>query len=152
MAINQNPVWSGIGNISAVIPTAANTSSQGGGTIGTDIFKAFTADATYGSWASRIRLTPTSTAASTPTAATVIRVFVSSQASGATTSANTWLIKEIALGAQTADSPTAATFSIEEPLNFAMDPSFTILVTTHTANAANTGWQCVVFGGKYTQQ
>ena len=94
MAANSNPRFTKIGKISSVLVTAANTSSQGGGTVATDIFLAFTADSTNGSFVERVRLIPTATAATTTTAS-VARVFVSSVASGATTSANTYLLSLI---------------------------------------------------------
>ena len=130
-------------------PITANTKSDGSGTIGTDIVRIFTADPTNGSYVSSIRLSPYAIVANTTTTATVIRVFISSITAGATTSANTWLIQEISVGAQAASNPATATFFIEVPVNRPLPPSFTILVSQHAAAATNTGWHCVVFGGHY---
>lgn len=148
MPANSDPIFSRVGSISAIAVTAANTSSQGGGTIATDIFKAFTADATnggliqFGYW---ILCESTINTAST---ATVGRVFISSVSSGATTSTDTWMYDERALASQTPSSTVAGT-KILVPFNFAIDPGFTILVTNHAAPAANTHWKFVVVGGKY---
>lgn len=149
MPANSIPRFTKVGDIASVLVTAANTSSQGGATaIGTDIFKAFTADATNGSFVDRVRWLPTAT---TPTAttATVGRVFLSSVASGATTSANTYLVAEVTLPAIAADNASTAVQPLDVPLGLALPAGWTILVTTHAAPAANTAWRAVVFGGDY---
>lgn len=149
MAANTNPIFSLTPNVGTTAITAQNTSSAGGGTIATDIFKAFTAGAN-GSWVSRIQFDPTATAAATATTATTLRAFISSQTSGATTAGtNTVLIGEISAAAQTADQTTTATASLVIPCNFALTPAWTILVTSHQTLAANTSWQVKVFGGDY---
>jgi hypothetical protein len=134
--------------VGSVLVTAANTSSQGGGTIGTDIFLAFTADATNGSFIQRVRLLPTGTAATTTTA-TVGRIFISTQASGATTSSNTYLVAEVTLPAIAADNASAAAIWYDVTLGIPVPASATILVTNHAAPAANTAWRAVVFAGDY---
>lgn len=150
MAGNTNPIYTKIGAITGVaIGGSANTKSDGQGTIGTDIFLVFTADATNGSFVQRIRFSPYATTAATPTSPTTIRVFVSSATSGATTSANAWLFAEASAAAQTADHSTTAIQFLEIPLNFALPASYTILATCHVVNAASTGWNATVFGGTY---
>lgn len=67
-------------------------------------------------------------------------MFISSQTSGSTTTANTWLIGEVTLTSVTADSSTAATNFVELQLNMAIPASYTVLVTNHAAPAANTRW------------
>lgn len=149
MPANTAPVYSLTPNIGRVAVTAANTSSAGGGTIGTDIFLAFTAGAN-GAWITKIRLNPVATVAATVTAATTHRVFLSTKASGATTGGtDTFLFQELAASAVTADATTAAVASLEIPCNFALNANQTILVTTHIALVANTSWQIEVFGGDY---
>jgi hypothetical protein len=148
MPANIDPIYTKNGEISSVLVTAANTSSAGGGTIGTDIFLAFTADATNGSFVQRVRFIPVATAA-TSTTATVGRVFISSVTSGATTSANTFLIGEITLPVVAADNATTAVIWFDIPIGFAINPSYTILVTNHAAPAANTNWRAVVMAGDY---
>ena len=148
MAANSLPICSKIGKITAVAVTAANASSQGGGTIGTDIFLCHTSDATNGSYIREIRCTPTATTPTTTTA-TVARVFLSTQASGATTSSNTHLLAEIALPALSADSATVANPTFSVPINMALNASQTILITNNAAPAANTSWKFIVVGGDY---
>jgi hypothetical protein len=144
---NVDPIWSREGDIQAVAVTAANTSSQGGGTIGTDIFKAFQADATNGGYVRELRWSLAETT-STASTATVGRVFISSVTSGATTSSNTHLIAEVALATQT-PSGTLPGVPVVVPLDFALPPGYTILVTNNVIPVANTHWKAVVFGGKY---
>lgn len=145
---NSDPIFTRNGALSSVLVTAANTSSQGGGTIATDIFKAFTADATNGSYVQRVRWLPTATAPTTTTA-TVGRVFISSVTSGTTTSANTWLWDEVVLPATAADNASAAVTEFDIILGFALNPGYTILVTNHAAPAANTAWRATVVAGDY---
>lgn len=146
MAANTSPVFTKNGQINSALVTAANTSSQGGGTVATDIFKVYTADATNGSYLQYLRWIPTGTATTTTTATTG-RVFVSSITSGATTSANTFLIKETALTAISADNSTGAVNEFDIPLGFVLPAGWTILVTNHVAPAANTAWRATVIGG-----
>ena len=149
MAANTEPIFSKNGKIGSVLVTAANTSSQGGGTIGTDIFLAFTADATNGSFIRQVRFIVTATTANTASTATVGRVFISSVTSGATTNANTFMIAEITLPSLTADSSTAGASYIDIPLGFPIPASYTILITNHAAPAANSAWRAVVIAGDY---
>lgn len=146
---NSDPIYSRVGKIGAVAVTAANTSSQGGGTIGTSIFLAFTADSTNGSFVRDIRFSATASVAATATTATVARIFISSITSGTTTASDTHLFAEVALAAQTAAQTTTATYPIVVPLNFALPPGYTILITNHAAPAANTQWKAIVTGGDY---
>jgi hypothetical protein len=149
MAGNSVPIYSKQGAWGTGRVTAANTSSQGDGTIGSTIFLAFTADATNGSYIQRVRWSATANAAATTTTATVGRVFVSNIASGSTTSSNTFLWQEIALPSVSADATTTANYPLEIPMNFALPPGYTILVTNHAAPAANTAWIASVIAGNY---
>lgn len=148
MAGNATPQFTKNGAISSVLVTAANTSSAGGGTIATDIFLAFTANATNGSWVETVRCIAVATAPTTMTA-TVMRVFISSVSSGATTSANTFLLAEVTLPAIAADNAAAAVYPIDIPVGFRLPAGYAILVTNHAAPAANTNWRALVLGGDY---
>ena len=148
MPANTDPIFSKNGSIKSVLVTAANTSSQGGGTIGTDIFLAYTADATNGSFVQRVRFVATATAP-TSTTATVGRVFISTQVSGATTSANTYLFQEIPLIVTAADNTATAAQPIDIVMGFALPANYTILITNHAAPAVNTAWRALVICGDY---
>lgn len=149
MAQNTSPIFVLTPIISSVILSAANVKSDGAGTVGTDIFKAFTANATNGSYVSSVRLCPFASAAATTTTATTLRIFISSATSGTLTSANNWLFAEVSASAQVAAHSTNATFFIEIPVNRILPASYTIMATTHVVPAASTGWQCTVFAGDY---
>lgn len=143
MPANATPIFTKNGRLESVLVTAGNTSSQGGGTIGTDIFKAATADATNGSFVEFVRFLPTATTPTTTTA-TVARIFLSSQTAGSTNSSNTHLIAEVALSAAAADNASTAVNAIDVALNLRIPAGWTILVTNHAAPAANSAWRAVV--------
>ena len=145
---NATPIFTRVPDIQGVAVTTANTSSQGGGTIGTDIFKAFEADATNGGYVKKLLALLAESTIGTASAATVLRVFISSQSTGAVTSANTHLIAEVTLSTQTPTS-TAAAVPVNVPLDMALPPGYTILVAHSVAPAANTHWKHTVIGGKY---
>jgi len=148
MPANTDPIFTKNARFDSILVTAANTSSAGGGTVATDIFKAFTADATNGSYIRFVRCMPVATAPTTTTA-TVARIFISSVTSGATTSANTHLIAEITLPAIAADNASTAVVWFDIPINQPIPASYTILVTNHAAPAANSNWRFAVFGGDF---
>lgn len=144
MPANTSPIFTLTPNLGAfaVLNTAnALTVSDGTGTIGTTMKLALAAG-TFGSFVGTIRFMPCQTAAGagTNTAATVFRIYESSQTAGATTNADTHLIAEVVVGIQSAGNSTTACFPVEVPLNFTLDPSHTILVSQHAVCAANTEW------------
>lgn len=148
MAGNATPQFTKNGKVSSVLITAANTSSQGTGTIATDTFLVVTADATNGSWIETVRLIATATAPTTTTA-TVARIFLSTVASGAITSATAFLLAEVTLPATAADNASTSVPPIDVPIQFRLPPGMTILATNHAAPAANTAWRALAIGGDY---
>ena len=148
MSGNAVPQFVRQANISAIAVTAANTSSEGGGTVATDIFKAFTADATNGSFVESVLWMPTATA-NTTTTATVGRIFISSVTSGATAATNTFLVSEVTLPAVSADHATIPVNGIEVAINRHIPAGWTILVENNAAPAGSTQCVAVVFGGDY---
>lgn len=124
------------------------TRSDGVGTIGTDIFKIFEADATDGSYVSKVRITAAATTSTTMTAS-VIRLYISSVTSGATTASNTWLFQEVATAAIAAAHTSNAVNYYEVSFNITLPPSYTILASIDDNLAANTRWQLTAFGGDY---
>ncbi len=151
MAAGTTPIYTitpNIGMATWLPATTANTKSDGTGTIGTDILKAYTAGAD-GAFIQRIRLSPAASAASTATTATAARIYISSITSGATTNANTLRFDEVACPAQTADQATAANNVIEIPMGIAIPAGYTVLVSMHHSAAANTSWQFIVIASDY---
>ena len=146
---NIDPIYSKVGfNGTPLAVTAANTSSQGGGTIATDIWLIWTSDATNGGFCQGVQFSLAESTIATASTATVGRVFWSTVTSGATASTDTHLIAEVALVTQTPSS-TLAGVPIWIPINKAFDAGVTILVTNHAAPVANTHWKALPFGGKY---
>jgi hypothetical protein len=149
VASNTQPIYTVTPLSRGVQLTAANTRSDGNGTIGTDMFVVFLSDATNASYLSSIKFMPWATVAGTATTGTVIRVYISTQTSGATTSANTFLIAELSAAAQTADSATVAVYPLELQVNRAITAGYAVLASIHAAPAANTGWAATSYGGNY---
>jgi hypothetical protein len=149
MTANANPIFTATPNVGPVKITAANTKSSGDGTVGTDIFKAFTAGAN-GSWVSKVRSVAAATVASTTMQATVLRVYYSTVGSGTTTGGtDTFLIAEAAIPAQVADTTANPVNIIEIPINIAIPANSFIHVSTHAAPAASTVVEALVLGGDY---
>jgi len=147
MAANTAPIFTLAPKFSAVRVTAANTSSAGGGTVGTDIFLAYSPGAN-GSYLQKVRFSLAESTIATASAACVLRVFLSTQSSGSTTASNTWLIQEVVAATQT-PSNTLSASPIDIPLNFAIPSTYYVLVTASVAPTANTTWNANVFGGDY---
>ena len=151
MAAGTQPIFTATPAIGQAIwlpATTANVKSDGVGTIGTDMLLLETSGAN-GTFFNKIRFSPAASVAATATTASVIRVYISTQSSGATTNANTALIGEIAAPAQTADQTTTATNYLEFPLGFAVPTGYSVLFSMHHAAATNTSWKGVIFSGDY---
>lgn len=151
MAQNTAPIFSKIPVVSfgTLTGNIGLTRSDGVGTVGTDLFKMFTANATDGSFVSKIRISAAATT-STSMTASVIRIYISSITSGSTTAADTVLYQEVAVAALAAAHTSNATNFYEVSLNIALPPSYTILASIDDNLAANTRWQFLVFGGDYS--
>jgi hypothetical protein len=149
MPANTAPIYTLTPNIgkTTITQTSANTSSAGGGTVGTDIFKAFTAGAN-GSFLRKVRFLSVATAP-TSSVATTLRVFISTVGSGATTAADTFLLAEISVGVIASDAATAATNFYEYTHNDIVPAGSFIHVAQHVAQTANQNWIAVAFGGDY---
>jgi hypothetical protein len=139
---------------SVLFGSAALTTSDGsGGTIGTNIFLAFTPGAND-SYVECVRIAAVGSVASAATNATTVRIYLSTISSGSTTTSNTWLFDEIALPSITTDAPTAAInlydFSIADAIqgSGAATPLF-ILVSSHVINASNTSLRATTFANDY---
>jgi len=147
MPANTAPIFTIVPEFSAVRIQAANTSSSGSGTIGTDIYLAFSPGAN-GSYLQKIRFTLAESTIGTASAACVLRVFLSTQSSGSTSAGNTWLIQEVVAATQTPTATLSAS-PIDIPLNFAIPSTYYVLVSASVAPTANTTWNANVFAGDY---
>jgi predicted benzoate:H+ symporter BenE len=129
--------------------TAANTSSEGGGTIATDIFLVGTVDATNGSYINFVRITARSATAATTMTQSCVRVFTSTQSSGVTTSANTNLLVEKQMPVMVADATVIPTWYFDVPVMQWIPAGLSILATSHQALAVNTVIGVEYFGGDF---
>ena len=150
-AANTSPIYSLTPKIGKVnlVGNIGLTTSDGVGTVGTNLFLLLTGGSNGGTFVSRIRIHAYATAAATNTAATVLRFYASTIASGATTAANTFLIQEIGVGILSAANASTALTPIEFPVNWAVPTNETILVSSHANLASNTGFQIVAISGDY---
>ena len=150
-ALNTAPIYTGIPKVSGTRITAAVNNSQGSGTIGTEHFLAFSAG-TSGSYLQKVRFTLGGATANTASTAAVLKVYLSTQSSGAITSANTWLIQEVTAATQTPNvvtTLTGATYPIDVALNFPIQTGYNILVGVSAVTGANTVWVATTYGGDY---
>jgi len=149
--LNTAPIFTGTPDVNFTRITAAQNNSQGTGTIGTDIFLAFSAGAS-GSYLQRVRFTLTGATANTASTAAVLRVYLSTVNTGSTTSSNTFLIQEVTAASQTPNvvtTLTGATYPIDVPLNFAIPSGYYLLVGISAVAGANSVWVASVYGGDY---
>ena len=149
MSANTQPIFTLTPKLTGVNISAANTKSDGTGTIGTDLFLLHTAGSA-GSFVKKVRFQPCANTAGTSTTATVFRVFLATTNTGATTpGGNIWLLGECTGAVQTADSATVANYPWEVAINEAIPSGSYIVVSSHTAPASNCQQQATMFGGDY---
>jgi hypothetical protein len=148
---NTDPIYSRLSDYQGgpLIVTAAATVYDISGTIGTDIYKVFTADATNGGFVQKVRFKYAANGTTT-SVATTLKVWISSVASGTPTiGTQAWFYDEIAIPATGTLTATTTTPVYEIPFNFALPLSYTILVKTTVSQGANTGFLASAIAGKY---
>ena len=150
---NTEPIFTLTPRAQSVQLTAATSSnrSDGTGTLGADMFEAFTA-ASNGSYAKEMRIKIASSAASTAFVANVIRVYLSTaaQSTGTTlTSSDTRLLTEVAIPALTAGATAAATPDFIVPLNFALPTLSHLIVGAGSSWTPGPIFHVTTFGGDY---
>jgi hypothetical protein len=136
MSLNTSPIFSAAPVIGWATITAANTATDGTGTVAT----IFTADATNGGRVERIKVRALGT-----NVATVIRFFINNGSTNATAANNT-LFYEATIAATTG-SQTSALADNEFILGLALPAGYKIIATIGTAVAA--GLAVTAVGGKY---
>lgn len=144
MAANTSPIFSlggevatnGTTGMSQLVLNAANDYTG----IAADVTLVFTADATNGSYVSRLRFKAGGT-----NVASVARIYLNNGSIN-TTAANNAFYGEVSLPATTATA-VAATVDIDYPMGFALPAGFRIYFGLGTAVAA--GWTCIAIGGNY---
>lgn len=147
MPANNSPIFTGTPRVSSVRVSAATTASDGTGTVGTNMYLAFTPGAN-GSYLQRVRFSLSESTMSTASAAATLRVGIADTNTGTLTTSNYALYQEINAAAQT-PTTTASSYPIDIPLNFAIPSDKYIMVSTSVAANANTAWVATVIGGDY---
>lgn len=147
MPANTSPIFSVTPRTSSVRVSAATTASDGTGTVGTNMYLAFT-PGTNGSYLQRVRFSLSESTMSTASAAATLRVSIATTNTGTLTTANTFLYQEINAAAQT-PTTTSSSYPIDIPLNFAIPSNQYVMVSTSVAASANTAWVAMVIGGDY---
>lgn len=152
MSANVSPIYTRAPNESHAVCTAANTANDGTGNITTPTsYLVWTAGAD-GAWLDEVWIALVASVANTvPQAAlNIVRLYLSTIASGAHTSANTSLIHEeqFAAGLVAAQS-TGASVIRKIPVKKQIVAGKTLLATIHLAAAANSGYLVKAWGGDY---
>lgn len=147
MPANNSPIFTGTPRVSSVRISAATTASDGTGTVGTNMYLAFTPGAN-GSYLQRVRFSLSESTMGTASAAATLRVGIAATDTGTLTTSDYFLYQEINAAAQT-PTTTASSYPIDIPLNFAIPSNQYVMVSTSVAANANTAWVATVIGGDY---
>lgn len=144
---NFSPIFTLTPRVTGVRLTAANTSSSGSGTIGTDMYLAYS-PGVDGAYLQKIRFSLAESVINTASSGAVVRAYISTLSAGATSAADTFLIQELGIPSQQ-PAATSAGYPIEIPLNFAIPSNRYLLVSTSVAPVANTVWVATTYAGDY---
>lgn len=147
MPANNLPIFTGTPRVSSVRIGAATTASDGTGTIGTNMYVAFT-PGVNGSYVQRVRFALSESVMSTASSGAVLRIGIATTNTGTLTTSNYFLYQEINAATQT-PSTTISSYPVDIPLNFAIPSDRYLIVSTSVAPAANTAWVATVIGGDY---
>ena len=134
-----------------IVTASAQIKNDGtsAGSAGADImYKVFTAGAN-GSYLEKIRFFSVAAAAAQASVATTLRAYVSTvESPGATTSANTFLIGEIAVPIITSSHSTSSTPGFDLIVEMAIPTGSFVHVSQHIAQTV-TQWNALAIGGDY---
>jgi hypothetical protein len=146
MALNTNPIYSGVGQIESTATYGTNFMNAANTALDANAANAYIiiSGSASGSFVQRVRFK-----ASGSTSTTVARIFINN--GGPTGSGtNNFLFDEITLPATTAaGNATAATAVYEVPLNIALPPGYRLLATLGVAQSTTGGWNATAIAGSY---
>ena len=150
MAGNNDPIYSKVGLVqsSGVVQAVSSFPYSASGTLGTDAFIVWTADSTNGGYIQKLRVKYVGNS-TTSSNACVMKVFVTSVASGSVTDSTMFLIDEIAIPATGTLTTTTTNPSYDIPMGFALPPGWNVVVRITVAQPASFGFVVTGFGGKY---
>lgn len=142
MALNTNPIYSGIGQMTwTTALSASNTSYDMTSGVSASVFTA----SPSGSYLQRIRFKPSGS-----TTASVGRVFINN-GSNTTTATSNVLFDEISLPAITATN-ASSTPVFEIPMNLPLPANYVVYVTLGIGQGPGAGWYASAVGGSYVPQ
>jgi hypothetical protein len=136
MPANTDPIYTTLGDVQWATLAAANTATDGTGTVAT----VFTADATNGGYIDRVVVQ-----SSGSTVATRLSLFLNNGSTNATATNNSH-IAQITLAASTS-SNTAGAASYEVPLRLALPAGYKVNAIVATWSTGT--WHLTGVGGKY---
>jgi hypothetical protein len=153
MAANNDPIYSKNGDVqssgSSALIAAVNASLyNAAGTIGTDVYKVWQADASNGGYLQRVRVKYVANA-TTASNACVMKFFISSATSGAVTDTNSFFYDDLAIPTTSTLTTTAGNVSYDMLFNFALPAGWTVLVKITVAQPASCGFVATGIGGAY---
>lgn len=149
---NTQPIFSAHPDIQASALIAAVNASlyNAAGTLGTDVYKIWTADATNGGFLQRIRVKYVANA-TTASNACVMRFFITTKTgTQATTDADTFLYTELIIPTTGTLSTTANAQEYDVPFNFALKEGQSVVCKITVAQPASCGFIATGIGGNYT--
>lgn len=149
MSANTEPRYTLTPNNGFALVDAANTNSDGTGNITTPTMYLLITAGTNGTLLNFVRVMCSASAAATGNNPTVIRLYLSTISSGATTNANTHLIAEQAIPSITTDQTVTATPYFDIPLGFDIPSGYFLLASNHVVAVANTHNSVTAFADDY---
>ena len=149
MAANTEPRFSLTPNNGFALVDAANTNSDGTGNITTPTMYLLITAGTNGTLLNFVRVMCSASTAASANAPTVIRLYLSTISSGATTNANTHLIAEQQIPSITADQTVTSTPYFDIPLGFDIPSGYFLLASSHVVAASNTHNSVSAFADDY---
>lgn len=152
MSANNNPIYSGKPDVqSSALIAAVNASLyNAAGTLGTDIYNIWTADATNGGFLQRVRIQYVANA-TTASNACVMRLFITTKSgTQATSDADTFFYESVAIPSTGTLTTTAGNSYYDVPFNFALKPGQSVCAKITVAQPANCGFIATGIGGNYT--
>lgn len=147
---NTAPIYSKAGDVqsSALIAAVNAVLYNAAGTIGTDVYKIWTADATNGGFIQRVRVKYVANA-TTASNACVMKFYLTAASSGAVTDATSFFYDEMAIPATGTLTTTAGNVSYDMPLGFALPAGWSVVCKITVAQPASCGFIATGIGGKY---
>ncbi len=149
MGANAVPRYTATPNNGFALVDAANANSDGTGNITTPTMYLLITAGANGTLLNFVRCMVSASTAASANNPTVIRLYLSTISSGATTNANTHLIVEQQIPSITADQTVTSTPYFDIPLGMDIPSGYYLLASTHVVAASNTHNSVSAFADDY---